>query len=172
VILEDYNKGVLTVEIIEFAIKQSRLKNIPVCVDPKFTNFMHYKNVTIFKPNIKETEQALARHLKTDEEIVSAGFMLLKKLDAESILLTLGAKGLSLFETNNRVTHIPTIARKVADVSGAGDTVISTMTAACVGGADKKEAAVLANIAAGIVVEEVGIVPVEKNKLLSEIENS
>jgi len=170
-ILEDYNKGVLTSEIIEFAIEKGKQKNIPVSVDPKFTNFMHYRNVTIFKPNIKEAEQALAQHLRTDEEIVDAGFMLFKTLNSESVLLTRGAKGMSLFEKNNSVTHIPTIARKVADVSGAGDTVISTMTAACVGGADKKEAAVLANIAAGIVVEEVGIVPIEKNKLLSEIEN-
>ncbi len=171
VILQDYNKGVLTKEIITFTIEQCNQKRILVSVDPKFTNFMAYKNTTIFKPNVIEAQQAVARNFETEEEVEAAGFELMQKLNTESILLTRGKKGLSLFEKNKPVVHIPTQARKVADVSGAGDTVISTMTAACLGGATKQEAAILANIAAGVVVEEIGIVPIDKNKLLSTIES-
>ena len=166
VILEDYNKGVLSQVLIEFIIEKCNKKGIPVLVDPKFENFMQYKNVTFFKPNVKETQQALARNFNNDNDIEQAGFQLLKELNCESLLLTRGPNGLSLFE-KGEVTHIPTQARKVADVSGAGDTVISTLTAAHISGATNQEAAILANIAAGIVVEEVGIIPVTKDKLLA-----
>lgn len=168
VILEDYNKGVLTEGIISFTIRQCRLNDIPVSVDPKFVNFMNYTHVNIFKPNIKETEKALALQLENDSQVTAAGFSLKAKLMAESVLLTRGGQGMSLFENDDTVTHIPTHARNVSDVSGAGDTVISTMTAACAGGASKKEAAILANIAAGIVVEEVGIIPIQKKALLEK----
>ena len=166
VILEDYNKGVLSREIIHYVIEQCNLKDIPVFVDPKFENFMEYKNVTVFKPNVKEAQQALARNFNSEKDVEKAGQQLLKKLNSDSILLTRGFKGLSLFE-KNKATHIPTQARNVADVSGAGDTVISTLAAAYIGGASLREAAILANIAAGIVIEEVGIIPISKDKLLS-----
>ncbi len=169
VILQDYNKGVLTNEIISFTINQCIAKGIHISVDPKFTNFMSYKNATIFKPNIIEAQQAVAKNFENETEVEEAGLELLKRLNAESVLLTRGKKGLSLFERDKHVIHIPTEARTVADVSGAGDTVISTVTAACLGGASKQEAAILANIAAGIVVEEVGIVPIQKTKLLEQI---
>ena len=166
VIIEDYNKGVLSKEIIQFIITKSNEKSIPVFVDPKFENFMKYKNVTVFKPNVKEAQQALARNFNNNKDVEQAGYKLLKELNCDSILLTRGSKGLSLFE-KNKITHIPTQARGVADVSGAGDTVISTLAAAYIGGANILEAAILANIAAGIVVEEVGIIPITKEKLLS-----
>lgn len=169
VILQDYNKGVLTKDVISFTIKLCNSIGLHVSVDPKFTNFMSYKNATIFKPNIKEAQQAVAKIFNSDKEVEKVGFELLQKLKAESVLLTRGQKGLSLFERNNQVIHIPTLARKVADISGAGDTVISTVTAACIGGATKKEAAILANVAAGIVVEEVGILPIHKDRLLAQI---
>jgi len=165
-ILEDYNKGVLTEAVIKHAINLANKKSIPIMVDPKFTNFLQYENVTVFKPNIIETEKAIAKSLETKLDIENAGIELLTKLNAESILLTRGSKGLSLFEPEG-ITNIPTLAKNVADVSGAGDTVISTVTAAILGGASLKEAAVLANKAAGIVVEEVGIVPIKKEKLIA-----
>ncbi|KAA3617411.1 MAG: D-glycero-beta-D-manno-heptose-7-phosphate kinase [Calditrichaeota bacterium] len=171
VILQDYNKGVLTKELISYAIDLCIKYKLHVSVDPKFTNFKSYKNTTIFKPNIIEAQQAVAKNFENDEEVEEAGFELLNMLNAESVLLTRGKKGLSLFEKNNTVTHIPTQARKVADVSGAGDTVISTVTCSSIGGATKQEAAVLANIAAGIVVEEVGIVPIKKENLLANLSN-
>jgi rfaE bifunctional protein kinase chain/domain len=169
VVFQDYNKGAITKSIISSTIKLCNSKNIHISVDPKFTNFMSYKNTTVFKPNIKEAQQAIAKNLEGEKQVEEAGFELLQKLNAESVLLTRGSKGLSLFEKEKQVTHIPTQARNVADVSGAGDTVISTVTASCLGGATKKEAAILANIAAGIVVEEVGIVPIKKDKLLAQI---
>ncbi len=166
VIIEDYNKGVLTPGVIEYTTQQCRLNDIPVFVDPKFTNFMLYKGVTLFKPNVKEAQQALARSFDNEEHVRDAGEALRKTLHAENILLTRGSRGMSLFEKNGDVTHIPTKARKVADVSGAGDTVIGTLTAAFCGGATMREASILANIAAGVVVEEVGIIPITRQGLL------
>ncbi|MBP6671549.1 MAG: bifunctional hydroxymethylpyrimidine kinase/phosphomethylpyrimidine kinase, partial [Bacteroidetes bacterium] len=161
IIIEDYNKGVVTKElicrIIELANKHSKI----ITIDPKFNHFFDYQNVTVFKPNKKETEEALGKKLKTEEDVIAAGKTLLEKLHAENILLTRSEKGMSLFERNGAVTHIPTFARTVADVSGAGDTVIATLTAMLASGATVGEAALLANIAGGIVCAEVGIIPIE-----------
>ncbi|HHM02750.1 MAG TPA: D-glycero-beta-D-manno-heptose-7-phosphate kinase [Caldithrix abyssi] len=165
-IMEDYNKGVLTPEIIKFAIKEAAKHGVPVMVDPKFNSFMDYRHVTVFKPNIIETAQALAVELPNENEAVEkAGRALLSKLEADSVLITRGARGLSLFEKDGTMLHIPTRARQVADVSGAGDTVIATFTVAVCGKADKKEAALLANMAAGLVVGRIGIVPVSAGQL-------
>lgn len=161
IIMEDYNKGVLSERIISGVTSAAVQHDILVTVDPKFINFMKYQNVTVFKPNIKETEQALALHIDQTEQVVTAGRQLMKELNAETVLITRGAQGMSLFEKSGEVTHVETRARKIADVSGAGDTVISVMTAAITGGASYKEAATLANHAAGIVCAEVGIVPIE-----------
>jgi rfaE bifunctional protein kinase chain/domain len=165
VILEDYNKGVLTEKVITETIRIATENNIPVTVDPKFTHFSAYRGVTVFKPNIKETEEALAIHIATDELLHEAGMRLLQMLQAKSVLITRGSRGMSLFEADGSETHVPTRARHVADVSGAGDTVISTLTLALIGGASPREAATMANYAAGIVCEEVGIVPIELDKL-------
>jgi rfaE bifunctional protein kinase chain/domain len=146
---------------VELANRHSRL----ITVDPKFINFLKYKNVSVFKPNIKETEEALAMHISSDQDLEYAGKKLISELQAQNVLITRGAAGMSLFESSGEVTHVSTRARKVADVSGAGDTVISTLTAALVGGADVREAATIANFAAGIVCQEVGIVPVELEQL-------
>ena len=165
VILEDYNKGVLTGNLISFIIKRANEKGILITVDPKFKNFLKYRNVTLFKPNIKETEEALAVKITTDQDLILAGEALMKNLKAKSILITRGANGMSLFEEGGGVTNVETMVRKVADVSGAGDTVISTLTAALAAGGSFQEAATIANYAAGIVCEYVGIVPVEYEKL-------
>ena len=165
IILQDYNKGVLTEGIITQVITRAKEKKILISVDPKFKNFLKYRNVSLFKPNIKETEQALAMKISNEKDLDKAGKKLLNSLQADSVLITRGSAGMSLFEKNGSITHVPTRARKVADVSGAGDTVISTLTAALVGGASFQEAATIANYAAGIVCEEIGIVPVEAEKL-------
>jgi rfaE bifunctional protein kinase chain/domain len=165
VVLEDYNKGVLSEKLISFTIDLANEKGKIITVDPKFKNFLKYQNVTLFKPNIKETEEALAIKVVTDEDLLKAGEVLLNNLKAKSVLITRGAKGMSLFEPEGRVTHVDTRVRKVADVSGAGDTVISTLTAALTAGATNKEAATIANYAAGVVCEYVGIVPIEIEKL-------
>jgi rfaE bifunctional protein kinase chain/domain len=170
IILEDYNKGVVVKELIHRVIQLAHVHNKVITVDPKFNNFFEYKDVTVFKPNIKETEEALGKKLKTENDVLSAGQALFERLGAENILLTRSEKGMSLFEKNGSITHIPTRAREVADVSGAGDTVIAALTAMLTAGASIIEAAVLANIAGGIVVGEVGIVPVRPEQLTAEIE--
>ena len=164
-ILEDYNKGVLTEKLISFIIDQANKKGKLITVDPKFKNFLKYQNVTLFKPNIKETEEALAIKITTNQDLIRAGEVLREKLKAKGVLITRGFQGMSLFEEDSQITHVETRTRKVADVSGAGDTVISTLTAALTAGSTLQEAATIANYAAGIVCEYVGIVPVENEKL-------
>lgn len=165
IILQDYNKGVLTEHVIESVIEEANRLGKLVTVDPKFVNFLKFKDVSLFKPNIKETEEALALQISNDEDLIAAGRKLLAQLSAKSVLITRGPKGMTLFADSGEVTHVQTMARKIADVSGAGDTVISTLTAALLGEANYREAATMANYAAGIVCEEVGIVPVGLDKL-------
>ena len=169
IILQDYNKGVLSssliVEVIELANKHKKL----ITVDPKFNNFYEYKNVTVFKPNRKEAEDILGVKIKTDADISFAGNTLLKKLNAKNVLLTLGEDGIAVFEKGKPEKRMPTKARKVADVSGAGDTVIATLTMALAAGANIYEASYLANYSGGIVCEEVGIIPIEIEKLFNTV---
>lgn len=170
IILQDYNKGVLNEALIKKIIQLGNDNNIIITVDPKFHNFFEYKNITLFKPNKKETEDKLGRKISTDEDITKAGFELCDKLNAEYVLLTLGEKGVALFDhKSGSEFRIPTKARKVSDVSGAGDTVISTLTMALAAGCDIREAAYLANYAGGLVCEEVGIVPITKEKLFETV---
>jgi len=168
VILQDYNKGVLSPYLINSIIDICRKVNKPVAVDPKIENFWSYKNVTLFKPNLRELEAAIAMPIKSDSELEVAGLKTRDKLQAEYLLVTSGSKGMSLFN-NEGVVHIPTRARLVHDVSGAGDTVIATIMTALVAGASMKEAATIATYAASVVVAEVGAVPVDKDKLKREI---
>ena len=160
----------LTPLLIEEIINLSSRNNVIINVDPKFNNFFSYKNVTVFKPNRKETEDAFGIRIKTEEDIHNAGGMLLERLNSKYVLLTLGEQGIAIFENGQNERRIPTKARKVADVSGAGDTVISTLTVALTAGADISEASYLANYAGGLVCEEVGIVPIESDKLFLEVE--
>jgi len=169
IILEDYNKGVLSPELIENIIQLANEKKIIVTVDPKFNNFFNFKNVTVFKPNRKEAGDILGMKIITDEDISFAGSKILERLEAKYVLLTLGEGGIAVFETNKPVRRMPTKARKVADVSGAGDTVISTLTMALAAEADIIEASYLANFAGGIVCGEIGIVPIELDKLFDTV---
>ncbi|HLP17509.1 MAG TPA: D-glycero-beta-D-manno-heptose-7-phosphate kinase [Bacteroidota bacterium] len=172
IIIEDYNKGVVVKDLIRNVIALANGKKKIVTIDPKFNNFFEYKNVTLFKPNKKEAEEAIGDKFRTEEDVIEAGKLLLEKLHAENILLTRSEKGMSLFERCGDITHFPTVARKIADVSGAGDTVIATLTMLLASGATVKEAAVIANFAGGIVCGEVGIVPIEaavlKTKMLTD----
>lgn len=169
IILEDYNKGVLTPNLISEIISLANNEKKIVTVDPKFHNFFAYQNVTVFKPNRKETEDAFGIRIKTAKDVTNAGEKLLDKLNSKYVLLTLGAEGIALFEKNKSERRVPTKARKVADVSGAGDTVISTLTMALTAGADIYDATYLANFAGGLVCQEVGIVPIEIDNLFNAI---
>jgi len=168
-ILQDYNKGVFTPSVIRRVIEIANAAEKIVAVDPKFDNFLEYKNVTVFKPNKKETEEALARRLTARQDIVRAGEELMKRLNPRAVLITLGEKGVALFERGEAPAFMGTRAREVADVSGAGDTVIATVTTALAAGASIKEAVTLANYAAGVVCEEVGVIPIESEKLLQSV---
>jgi len=169
VILQDYNKGVLTKKVITEIIKIANNNNLIITVDPKFDNFFEYKNVTVFKPNKKETEEAYGIRIENGEHFVNAGNRLLNDLNAKYILLTLSEEGIALFSNGKLEKKIPTKAREVADVSGAGDTVISTLTVALAAGANIADAAYLANYAGGLVCEEVGIVPINKEMLFEKV---
>ena len=169
IILEDYNKGVIAGTLIKQVVALASQHRKIITADPKFNNFFEYKNVTVFKPNRKEAEEVLGMRLKSQEEIERAGKTLREQLNSQNILLTLGERGMALFEQNGSITHVPTRARHVLDVSGAGDTVISTLTMALAGKATMKEAVTLANVAGGIVCGYVGIVPIDPQELTNEI---
>jgi D-beta-D-heptose 7-phosphate kinase/D-beta-D-heptose 1-phosphate adenosyltransferase len=167
IIIEDYNKGVVTAEVIRQVIAVAAKYNKIITVDPKFNNFSEYKGVTVFKPNRREVEEVLGGKLKTMDDVMNAGQRLLSMLSAQNVLLTRGEEGMSLFEANGGTLHVPTMAENVQDVSGAGDTVIATLTMALAGGMGIREACVLANCAGGVVVGSVGIVPIEPPQLLA-----
>ncbi|MGB9911991.1 MAG: bifunctional heptose 7-phosphate kinase/heptose 1-phosphate adenyltransferase, partial [Candidatus Kapaibacteriota bacterium] len=169
IIFQDYNKGTITPKLINRLIALANEKEIPTFVDPKFENFFEYKDTTVFKPNRKEAQQALNTKINTKEQIIDAGLQLLKRLNSKAVLLTLGADGMALFESETDFSFVPTRARKVADVSGAGDTTIATFAAIYTTGANMKESATIANYAAGTVCEEPGVVPITIEKLLETI---
>lgn len=171
IIIEDYNKGVVVKSLITQTIDFLRKSKKIIAVDPKFNNFFEYRNVSIFKPNRKEAEEALGTKLRSEEDVLGAGKEILNRLHVEHVLLTRGEMGMSLFESSGNVFHTPTKARNVADVSGAGDTVIATLTLAMAGGATVREAATLANYAGGVVCGYVGIVPIQRDELLAAVLN-
>ena len=169
IILEDYNKGVLSKGLISSIIQLAKDHNKTITVDPKFNNFFEFQGVSVFKPNRKEAEEALGRRLYTLPEMEAAARELSVRLHAENVLLTLGEQGMLLLEQNGSLAHVESKTRHVADVSGAGDTVIATLTMAIVAGASVTESAALANYAGGIVCGEVGIVPIDRSALIHTI---
>jgi rfaE bifunctional protein kinase chain/domain len=166
IIIEDYNKGVVTRDVIHELTAVAKKYDKIVTVDPKFNNVLEYKKVTVFKPNRREAEEVIGGRLKSDSDVERAGRFLLQELEAANVLLTLGDAGMVLFEASGAITRIPSQATNVQDVSGAGDTVISTLTMALAAGANIREATTLANCAAGVVVAFVGIVPIQPNQLI------
>ena len=173
IILQDYNKGVLTESLIKDIIDIANKKNIPIGVDPKKKNFLAYKNATFFKPNLKELKEGIGISSKNDsiEEILKAVDTLHDKLNCRYIMTTLSERGVLIkdYETNTH-HHIPALLRKIADVSGAGDTVLSVAMLCLVCEQDAYNIASLSNIAGGLVCEELGAVPINKEHLLNESE--
>jgi len=155
VIISDYKKGVVSSELVREVVKISRPARIFVSVDPKVGHFHCYRNVSLITPNLMEASNASGVEIKDEKSLMSAGKTLLRKIPCDAVLITRGEQGMSLFE-KNKVAHIPTVARNVYDVTGAGDTVIAAFTLAHAAGANLKEAAVIANHVAGIVVGKVG----------------
>ncbi len=172
IIFEDYNKGTISENLIHKIISFSSEFDIPVFVDPKFDNFFNFKNVFLFKPNRKEAQNALGINIESKEDILDAGKKLLERLESQNVLLTLGSQGMMLFESDGNISSVPTIARQVADVSGAGDTAIATLSVSISGGASIKEAAAISNYASGAVCELPGIVSITKEMILKAIDNN
>lgn len=157
VIVSDYKKGVISEELFRTLV--SHKNGIFVAVDPKVGHFRLYKNVSLITPNIAEASHGAETEIKDEKTLIKAGHNLLKKLSCDSVLITRGEEGMSLFERKNAeviVTHLPTVAKKVFDVTGAGDTVIATITLAHISGASLVDSAKISNVAAGIVVGKVG----------------
>jgi len=169
IIFEDYNKGTITEDLIKDVITFASNNKIPVFVDPKFDYFFDYRNVTVIKPNLKETSIALKKELVSKKDITEAGKKVLKELNAKNVLLTMSSEGMILFESNGDISSVPTRARMVADVSGAGDTAIATLAAFYCSGATMKEAATIANLAAGVVCEHPGIVSIKPIALFDSV---
>jgi len=169
VIIEDYGKGVITPALLKPIIKCAQKNKKIIMVDPKEEHLLYYKGVTSLTPNNYEASAVTGIKIKGDKTLKAAGEKILKQLKSESVLITLGEKGMCLFEKNGKVTHISTAAQEVFDVSGAGDTVISVFTLALTCGASLRDAARIANIAAGIVVGKVGVAVVNQKELINKI---
>ncbi len=161
IILQDYNKGFFTKNLIGFFCSLN--ERTIITVDPKFKNFTEFRNVSLFKPNERELEQVMGKRFHNDDEVIQEGLNLHKRINSP-VLLTRGKKGMLLFENNN-FYHFDSIVKDVFDVTGAGDTVISTVTASMVSGMDLKDAVKIACIAAGIKIGKLGATPVYKEEI-------
>jgi D-beta-D-heptose 7-phosphate kinase/D-beta-D-heptose 1-phosphate adenosyltransferase len=165
IVVSDYGKGVVGQGLMETIRLLTRDRHITLTVDPKVQNVALYKGVTLITPNNQEAELMSGIVINDEESLRRAGARLLDELGCLMVLLTQGDKGMTLFEGNGRITQIPTVARKVFDVSGAGDTVTGTFTLALAAGLAPRQAAELANLAAGIVVGEIGTATVSASRL-------
>ena len=174
VVLQDYNKGVLTEGLIHEVIHLCREQAIPVVVDPKKKNFLAYQGVTLFKPNAKELREGLGAKAETLEDLKQAMRTLQQRLNCEYLMVTLSEQGVMMLH-DGHFHHLPAHPRNVVDVSGAGDTVLS-VAALCVACRDASHTspsaatiASLSNIAGGIVCEEIGVVPIDKERFAKEV---
>ncbi len=165
-VLEDYNKGVLEPDVIRAAIDAAHSKGIPIVVDPKFRHFFEYRGATVFKPNRREMEAALgaAVDLERDPDALTKAR---ERLQVDHLLLTMGAQGMVLVSGGGRGVQIPSRAREVYDVSGAGDTVTAWVSTALAAGASVLEAAYLGNYAAGVEVAKAGVATVAPAEVLA-----
>jgi rfaE bifunctional protein kinase chain/domain len=170
-IVSDYCKGVITPALLERALGLARERGVRVSVDPKEAHIDAYLGVAIVTPNVHEAGYAQGRRIVDEPSLLDVGWGLQKRLDAEAILVTRGAEGMSLFEKGGRVTHIPTVAREVYDVTGAGDTVVSVVALALAAGADFVTASRLSNHAAGVVIREIGTASCTPDQLIASLAN-
>lgn len=172
IVVSDYDKGVVSKKLMGQLKKIAAGAAIPILVDPKPRNMDWYREVTLLTPNHLEAAQAVGRKIENEADLRWAGQKLLKDLNCASVLITRGSEGMSLFTRNKKISHIPTVAKKVFDVTGAGDTVIATLALALVAGLDLVQACRTANYAAGIVVGEVGTAAIQieaLKKVLREV---
>lgn len=173
VVVSDYGKGLLTPGLLAHVLRAAGERGLIVCLDPKMSSFVHYQPVTVITPNNQEASDASGIPIEDEQSLTEAGRKLLGSIDTRAVLITRGEEGMALFTSGGpdgaEVTHIPTVAREVYDVTGAGDTVIATLALALASGASLEEAAVLANHAAGVVVGKVGTASLTRDELLATI---
>ncbi len=163
-VFEDYNKGVLVPAVIEGAIAMASARGLPIVVDPKFRNFFAYRGATVFKPNRRELESALGAAVDLDHPAALPETF--ARLGVDNLLLTLGERGMALVSADGVVHRVPTTAREVYDVVGAGDTVTAYLATTLAAGATTLEAAVIANYAAGVEVGKLGAATVSPSEVL------
>ncbi len=167
IILQDYNKGVLTEKMIQAIVGLARQKNIPVAVDPKKKNFFAYQGVTLFKPNGKELRDGLGVNAETIDELRHSAVVLQQRLNCQYLMVTL-PEGVMILHDGS-FHHIPAHPRNIVDVSGAGDTVLSVAALCLALKEDAETIAAVANLAGGLVCEEVGVVSIDKERLRQEV---
>lgn len=169
VVISDYGKGMITRKLIKKITATASAKKVPVMVDPKLEHFYDYRQVTLLTPNHHEAGQASGINIKNEEDLLKAGRKIMSKLKPQALLVTRGEKGATLFERGNKITHIPTVAKEVYDVTGAGDTMVSAMALAFASGLSMVDSVKLATFCAGIVVEKVGTATVTPEELIKRI---
>lgn len=170
IVIEDYGKGVVTGDVVQEVVTMSRRAGKIVAVDPKTNHFDRYCGVSVITPNHFEAGMSLNVAIDSPQRLLLAGQQLLERLQSNYVLITRGKDGMSLFERETQmVTHIPTMAQEVFDVTGAGDTVIAAFTLALASGATPVEAAILSNAAAGVVVGKMGVATVNQEEILTHL---
>jgi D-beta-D-heptose 7-phosphate kinase/D-beta-D-heptose 1-phosphate adenosyltransferase len=172
IVLSDYAKGVIHRELLELVTGLVEKNKILCVVDPKEENFVRYRKPSLVTPNKEEASAASGIKIDDEASLRKAGASLLEMWDAEAVLITLGHEGMRLFQRRRSAGYFPTAAREVFDVTGAGDTVVATCALALSSGSTYEEATVLANLAAGIVVGEVGTFAVPHELLKKAIRDS
>lgn len=169
ILISDYNKGVITEELIREILKSKDRKTM-IFVDPKVENISLYKNLTLISPNQSEAERITGIRMKKDEDFIEGAKKIKEILSCKYVVITRGEEGMTFLDENNAGGHLPTKAREVYDVTGAGDTVISLLTLSILAGTDIKEACELANYGASIAVSRLGTTAVSFSELLRVIE--
>lgn len=169
-VIEDYNKGLLTTRVIESVIKIAKENNVLITVDPKFDNFFTYKGVDVFKPNLFELSKNMNTKITDDKDLHNIAWKLFDEIEARYLIVTLGERGMLIFGRDKNIFALPTYAREVFDVSGAGDTVISTLTLVMTLTNSILESAIIANHAAGIVCGKQGTSPTSWQEIRESVE--
>jgi D-beta-D-heptose 7-phosphate kinase/D-beta-D-heptose 1-phosphate adenosyltransferase len=169
IIISDYGKGAITYDLLSNLIPVAKNAGIFIAVDPKEVHFMNYREVSVITPNHHEAGFISGKKITSDALLADVGWNLMDLLSLESLLITRGEKGMSLFEKDRKLVHIPALAKTVYDVTGAGDTVIATLTVARTAGASMHEAAIFANSAAGLAVAQFGTARITRDELKSAI---
>jgi D-beta-D-heptose 7-phosphate kinase/D-beta-D-heptose 1-phosphate adenosyltransferase len=171
IIISDYGKGIITRDLLTEIIPMAKSAGKFIAVDPKELHFMNYRDVSVITPNHHEAGFVSGKKITSERILNDVGWNLLKNLNLESLLITRGEKGMALFEKDGDLTLIPTEAKTVYDVTGAGDTVIASLAVAKTAGATMKEAAYIANIAASLAVAKFGTARITHDELLKAINN-